>query len=125
MITVSHRARMGGRVGTLLALAVLVGACGSSGHPGAAAAAPQKTCEQVSAVLSDGPDPDVDPVGYAQAQILPLRQIHASDPALGKAVATLADAYSSFVSASGSSAAKSAVASATRKINSICPGAAS
>ncbi len=36
----------------------------------------KQTCKQVEAVLSDGPDPEADPVGYAQAQILPLREIH-------------------------------------------------
>jgi hypothetical protein len=52
-------------------------------------------------VLSDGPDPDADPVGYA-------------------------DAYSEFFASNGkSSNAKEAVAVASKKLDSICPGAAS
>jgi hypothetical protein len=83
-------------------------------------------CQQVSAVLADGPDADSDPVGYAEAQILPLRQLHTSDPALRTAISKLASAYSRFFAASGKSvAATSAVTTAARQLNSLCPGAAS
>ena len=41
-------------------------------------------------MLSDGPDPDSDPVGYAEAQILPLGQIHTSDAQLRTAIGKLA-----------------------------------
>ena len=58
--------------------ATLLTACGSSG-PAQSSAAVKSACQQVSAVLSDGPDPDADPVGYAEAQIQPLHQIHTSD----------------------------------------------
>ena len=44
----------------------------------------QQACEQVGDVLADGPDPDADPVGHAEAQILPLRQIHIPDATLGR-----------------------------------------
>ena len=44
------------------------------------------TCQQVSAVLSDGPDPGADPVGYAFAQVLPLRELHTSDSSLQTAI---------------------------------------
>lgn len=86
----------------------------------------QATCQQIGAVLSDGPDPDADPVGYAQAQVLPLRQISVASPPLRTVVGQLADAYQQFYTSGGKSAdAKEAVAVATKKLNSICPGAAS
>ena len=74
-------------------MAVVLCSCGSSVH--SVAAATQDTCQRVSAVLSNGPDPDADPVGYAEAQVLPLRQT------------------------------TEAVAVASKKVDSICPGAAS
>ena len=118
---------------TSLGLSGLLGACSSaapsSGSPAAgttATAAVHATCSQVSAVLSDGPDPDSDPVGYAEAQILPLRQISTPDPALHAAIGQLADAYQQVFASSGkSSSAKEAVSVASNKLNSICPGAAS
>jgi hypothetical protein len=141
MITVNHRA-MGRRPeGTrlaytalacaALATTVLVSACGSSGHaaasgPAAASgtSAGQQTCQQVDAVLSDGPDPGADPVGYAEAQILPLEQIRASDQTLGTAISTLADAYQSYYAANGTgSTVRSALNTAINRINSLCPGA--
>jgi hypothetical protein len=116
----------------LLLVTLLLGACGSaagSGSPAAAspsAVAAEPACQQVGGALSDGPDPDADPVGYAEAQILPLRQIHTQDKALRAAIGGLADAYQSFFTSNGkSSAAKEAVAVASKKINSLCPGAAS
>jgi hypothetical protein len=84
------------------------------------------TCQQVSAVLSDGPDPGEDPVGYAEAQILPLRQVSSANPALRAAIGQLADAYQQFFASDGkNSNAKEAVTIASQKLNSICPGAAS
>jgi hypothetical protein len=113
---------------TALGLAALLGAC-TSQAPAAkpvSAAAVRATCTKVSAVLSDGPDPDADPVGYAEAQILPLGQIRTSDAQLRAAIGKLASAYRTFFDSNGtSSAAKRAVASASRQINSLCPGAAS
>jgi hypothetical protein len=116
---------------TMLALTVLVSACGSSGHAAArtdAAAAGtsamQQTCLQVDAVLSDGPDPGADPLGYAQAQILPLQQIHARDQTLGTAISTLAGAYQSYYDAHGAgTTVTSALNTAINRINSLCPGA--
>jgi hypothetical protein len=116
------------RSATLLLAAVLLGACGSgsSPHSAVSAAAVRKTCLQVSAVLSDGPDPGADPVGYAEAQIRPLHQVHAPDKALGNAISALADAYRKFFASDGTgSAGKDAVAAASKRINSFCPGAAS
>jgi hypothetical protein len=79
----------------------------------------------VSAVLSDGPDPGADPVGYAFAQILPLRQIQTSDSALHAAIDELATAYQEFYSSNGDKVAAKAVSKASDKVNAICPGAAS
>jgi hypothetical protein len=113
---------------TALGLAALLGACTSQARAAkpVSAAAVRATCTKVSAVLSDGPDPDADPVGYAEAQILPLGQIRTSDAQLRAAIGKLASAYRTFFDSNGSSsAAKLAVASASRQINSLCPGAAS
>jgi hypothetical protein len=146
MITVSHQAMKPSRAGTRLAYAalayvalacaalattVLVSACGSSGPAAASrsaaasgASAGQQTCQQVDAVLSDGPDPGADPIGYAEAQILPLQQIHASDQTLGTAISTLADAYQGYYAANGTgSTVRSALNTAINRINSLCPGA--
>jgi hypothetical protein len=113
---------------TALGLAALLGACASQA-PAAkpvSTAAVRTTCTKVSAVLSDGPDPDADPVGYAEAQILPLGQIRTSDPQLRAAIGKLASAYRTFFDSNGSSsAAKLAVAAASKRVNSFCPGAAS
>jgi hypothetical protein len=122
--------RQAGRAALILVV-LLVCACSSAAHSSAAAhstaaAATENTCQRVSAVLSDGPDPDADPVGYAEAQILPLRQISAPDQALRAAISQLAGAYQKFFATNGkSSNAKEAVAVASSKLNSICPGAAS
>jgi hypothetical protein len=109
-------------------LAALLGACSSqapTSHP-VSAATVRAACSQVSAVLSDGPDPDADPVGYAEAQILPLGQIRTTDVQLRTAIGKLADAYRAFFASNGSSsAAKLDVAVASKRINSFCPGAAS
>ncbi|HUA28294.1 MAG TPA: hypothetical protein VMC03_05375 [Streptosporangiaceae bacterium] len=119
---------------TLIGLTASLTACSSgtaSSRPAAAAkratsAAVRSTCSQVTAVLSDGPDPDSDPVGYAEAQILPLGQIHTTDAALRSAIGRLASAYKSFFASNGTSgSAKLAVAAASKQVNAICPGAAS
>jgi hypothetical protein len=98
----------------------------SSAAAQASASAVLTSCQQVSAVLSDGPDPDADPVGYAEAQILPLRHISVTNSDLHVAIDQLAGAYQEFFASNGkSSNAKEAVAVASKKLNSICPGAAS
>ena len=120
-----------GRLAELIALVLavlLVCACGSAARTAASASpstATENACQQVSAVLSDGPDPGADPVGYAEAQIIPLRQISTSSQALGAAIRQLADAYQKFFASNGGSQAKEAVAVASSKVDSICPGAAS
>jgi hypothetical protein len=119
-------------VADIAVLVPLTCACGSraagSSAAGAATArsALASACEQVGAVLSDGPDPSADPVGYAEAQILPLRQVTTSDPALRSAIVRLSGAYQKFYASNGrSSSAKAAVAAASSRLDSICPGAAS
>ena len=104
------------------AMVPLAAACSSSPKP--VSTATTRTCQQVQAVLSDGPDPDADKVGYAEAQILPLRQIRTSSPVLRSAITELANAYDHFFASNGqSAAATSAVASAAARINKLCPGA--
>src|SRR5215472_16776391 len=82
---------------------VPLAAC-SSGHP-AVSASTRKTCAQVRAVLADGPDPGQDQAGHAEAQLLPLRQVHAATPALRSGISELADAYDKFFAADGKSPA--------------------
>jgi len=106
----------------MIVLAATLAACGSSASSKSAI---RKTCQQVAAVLSDGPDPGADPIGYAEAQVLPLRQIKTSQKVLQRAIDELASAYHAFSSdGDDHQAARTAVAVASRRINVICPGAA-
>ena len=77
-------------------------------------------------MLADGPDSGADPVGYAQAQVLPLRQLTISDATLHSAVLSLATAYQKFSTSTGQTraAAALAVAKAENEVNKICPQAA-
>jgi hypothetical protein len=105
------------------ALIPLAAAC-SSAHPATTDASTRKTCAQIAAVLSDGPDPGQDQIGYAEAQILPLREVHGASPALRSAITGLADAYTRFFATNGKSAAATrAVAAAAAHMNKLCPGA--
>jgi hypothetical protein len=108
-------------------LALALSACGgSAGTATSAADATRQSCRQIGSVLADGPDPDADPAGYAEAQILPLRQVHIADQPLKTAVGQLDSAYQQLFSSNGhSSAAVKAAAAASQKVNAICPGAAS
>jgi predicted Zn-dependent protease len=108
----------------LLLAAVLIAACGSSSKSSYASSTAQvkQTCKHLEAVLSDGPEPEADPVGYAQAQVLPLRQIHTTDAKLEQAIEGLASAYQDFSASNGSSSAKSAVSAASKTIKTLCPG---
>jgi hypothetical protein len=117
------------RVGlTSLALAVpLLAACSSSSSAGNSSQTQPSAavCQKVLGVLSDGPDPDADPVGYALSQIAPLGQIHTSDNALAQKLTDLITADRALVKASGSdhSATKS-IAKDDADLNKVCPGAA-
>jgi hypothetical protein len=115
-------------LGLIPALALALAACGGSAgtSASAAAASTRQSCQQIGAVLADGPDPDADPAGYAEAQILPLRQVRIADQPLRTAVGQLDSAYQRLLRTSGSStAAVKAVAAASKKVNAICPEAAS
>jgi hypothetical protein len=109
-----------------LALAACGGSAGTSASAAAASTSTRQSCQQIGAVLADGPDPDADPAGYAEAQILPLRQVRIADPPLKTAVGQLDSAYQQLFTSNGSSsAAVKAVAAASKKVSAICPGAAS
>ena len=110
-------------------LAIAIAGCGSSSSSRAAASAVlgttvQQDCTAIGDVLSDGPDPGADSVGYAQAQVLPLRELKIGDATLRREVLALAAAYQS-VSAGGGAAAAGALTRAEKAVNSICPQAAS
>jgi hypothetical protein len=112
----------------LAAIPVLAACSSAPGHAasGQGVAAVSAVCSQVGAALSDGPDPGADPVGYAEAQIHPLRAISTSDPALRVAIRDLAAAYASVFAHDGKDqSATKAVSEASKKVNAICPGAAS
>jgi hypothetical protein len=112
----------------LFAFATLAAACGSSSHSSATllGSKAQQDCVNVSDVLADGPDPDADPVGYAQAQVLPLEHLKVSEPALQAAVKNLAAAYQAYSSSTGTTQNQAAVKTtkAEDAVNAICPGAA-
>ncbi len=109
----------------MLALTSLTAACGGSTDASVGAHVARRACRQIEAALSDGPEPEADPVGYAEAQVLPLRQIRTSDARLGRAVGRLASAYAAVLAAGDSARAKSAVASASKAIHALCPEVAS
>jgi hypothetical protein len=111
----------------VVALPVVVGACGSSSSGGdKTATAPARFCQQTLAVLSDGPDPDADPVGYAESQIIPLGDIHTSDATLATAIHQLITSDRALVASGGSDhAASKAITKADKTLNTYCPGVAS
>jgi hypothetical protein len=119
-----------GTAAALLAIAIAgCGSSASSSRPSATAiagSAVQQDCTSVTDVLADGPDPDADSVGYAQAQVLPLQQLKIGDAALSRDVVALAHAYQAFSAGSGAGthAAAAAVTKAENSVNSICPQAA-
>lgn len=120
--------RQPGFVLTSLILGALVlAACRSTASGGASSQpkAPVAVCQKVLAVLSDGPDPDVDPVGYALSQITPLGEIHTSDAALAQRLSNLIVADKALVSADGSDhAATKSIAKDDAGLNKVCPGVA-
>jgi hypothetical protein len=107
---------------SVLVTAVLVTACGSGSGGQAAASAVSASCTQISAMLSDGPDPGSDPVGYAEAQIRPLRALHIPQAGLRSTVGRLAGAYAAvFASNDKSAAAGSELKAAVAALNKVCP----
>lgn len=120
-----------GRVGlTSLELAVpLLAACSSTSSGGSSgqteAPGPAAVCQKVLAVLSDGPDPDADPVGYALSPIAPLGQIHTSDNAVAQRLSDLITADRALVGSNGSDhAATKSVVKDDADLNKVCPGVA-
>jgi len=111
-------------------LALTVAACGSASSQTSSTvsvgSALQQNCTSVTDVLANGPDSGADPVGYAEAQVLPLRQLSISDTALHRAVLALASAFETFSASSTSTRAASAaaVAKSENEVNKICPQAA-
>jgi hypothetical protein len=114
---------------TLLAPGVLaLAGCGSSSSGDNAAAGVVPTppiCTQIGGVLGNGPDPDADPVGYAEAQIHPLAAIHASNPTLQHALTALDAAFRREFADNASATSKAAVKRAQHQVNALCPGVAS
>jgi hypothetical protein len=115
----------------LVSLPLFVAACGGSGSPTRAAAgssggaASSSACARLLAILSDGPDPGADPVGYAESQILPLTQLHIANPALSSSVQRLLRADQALFKSDGSdAAAKTQITAADRALNDVCPGVA-
>lgn len=70
-------------------------------------------------VLSDGPDADTDPVGYAQAQVKPLKDLAIADPTLQKAVLQLDSAYKA--RSEGDTRGAAHVAAAEKTLHAACP----
>jgi hypothetical protein len=109
-----------------MAVPLWAGCSASSGGAAKPAAAPTAVCQKVLAVLSDGPDPDADPVGYALSQILPLGKIHTSDQTVRADLSSLIAGDRRLVSSKGRDrAAKTAIKKADDALNAVCPGVAS
>jgi hypothetical protein len=119
--------RRGALVGLAVSAATVLTACGSShdAAPSAVGTPLQQSCAAVAAVLGNGPDVSEDPVGYAEAQILPLRTVATTDGALHRAVLALSAGYAEYFRTNGSSASKAAVRTAAAEVDAICPGATS
>jgi hypothetical protein len=100
-------------------------ACGSSSSATTHVKVVKAACVKVAAALSDGPDPSADPVGYAEAQILPLSQIKVHDDVLQTAIHYLDVEYRLFYQTNGAPASKRAVKAALKIINVYCPGVGS
>ncbi|HXW33803.1 MAG TPA: hypothetical protein VEJ87_04435, partial [Acidimicrobiales bacterium] len=108
-------------IGALACSAVLLGACASPSSSRSYSET-DRTCADVSAVLSDGPDPAADPVGYAEAQIGPLRELHTTDKVLQTRIDNLDSAYEQLFESNGAKA--QLVTKASARLDALCPGAA-
>jgi hypothetical protein len=113
-------------VAVVIVLAVFIGLrLSSTGQSSRSSATTSATCLRVSAALFDGPDPNADSVGYAEAQILPLRQISITDTPLQHAITSLSNAYRTFYRDGGTAPAKTLVRDASKAVDRYCPGATS
>jgi hypothetical protein len=106
----------------VLGSGALLSACGSGSSTTSNAAAVKSACEKVGAALSDGPDPSADPVGYAEAQILPLKKIKVDDAPLQKAIDNLDTAYKNFFRANGVQLTAGPLERALKHVATFCPG---
>jgi hypothetical protein len=124
-----HRAGPAVALSLLTPVLIVLAGCGSSSSGAVTAASvpppTESVCTQVKGVLGNGPDPDADPIGYAEAQIAPLAAIHASTPTLQLAISSLDRAFKEEFTDKASPASKAAVRKAKRALNTVCPGAAS
>jgi hypothetical protein len=121
------RARALGLLASSGLIALTFSACSSSSPASSSSlSATQQGCTAVSDVLANGPDPDADAVGYAEAQVLPLEQLKLADTTLAHAVRELDTAYKSFSSTNGAKGTPAAVkvSAAEKAVNAICPNAA-
>lgn len=116
----------------IMGIPLLLAACGSSSASAkgtstntSSPASVALACQQVAGVLADGPDPDADPVGYALAQVLPLRGVQTSDVNLKKAIGELAAAYEAVDKSNAAPGTALAVTRANKAVDKICPGATS
>jgi hypothetical protein len=109
--------------------AALLAGCGSSSSGAAApsgeAVPAADVCVQVADVVGNGPFPDFDPAGYAEAQYRPLAAVKADKPGLQAALKQRLTAYPHEFVHGVTKQTKSGVKSGQRAVNSVCPGAAS
>jgi hypothetical protein len=112
-------------IALIVAIPVMIGAWIASSNHQPSTAVPAASCRAVAAALADGPDSSADPVGYAEAQVLPLRQITTSDPSLHSALRQLSVAYDDFYRSDGDNASARLVSAASKKVDQYCPGVAS
>src|ERR1700689_1705977 len=105
----------------VLSPGLVLSACGSSPSATNHAKVVKAACLKVAADLSDGPDPSDDPIGYAEAQILPLSQIKVHDAVLQNAIHYLDVEYKLFYQTNGAPASKRAVNAALKIIKVYCP----
>ena len=111
-----------GALALVLCAGLVLSACGSSPGATTQSHAIKKACQQLSAVLSDGPDPSVDPMGYAEAQIEPLSKVKVHDANLQTGIDYLDAAYRLDYATNGSRAAGRTVKAAMKIIDIYCPG---
>lgn len=111
----------------VIVVALIVGWLFTSSEDGApivSKSAIASTCRSVAAVLADGPDQSVDPVGYAEAQVGPLGRVRAADVLLHRAIEQLRRAYQGVYLDGATPATRATLAKAVRRMDHLCPGAA-
>jgi hypothetical protein len=109
----------------VLGSGTILSACGGGTGINVNSSVVKSACAKVNADLSDGPDPDADPVGYAEAQIMPLGQIKTTDTDLQTAIKYLDSTYRLFYETNGAPASKRSVNAALELVGIYCPGVGS